>query len=106
MVSVISFMGMPLVGLLIISIIVLSTITPVLGNLTKVIINPEITATDGTQKEREGCLSIPGYYAPIKRAKKIEVKYSDIEGKEIVTTYAGFPAVVFQHAMPLFATAL
>ena len=43
--------------------------------------NPEITHQEGEVTFLEGCLSFPSYYAEVKRAKVIEVKALDGEGK-------------------------
>src|SRR5579862_1635878 len=39
-----------------------------------VLINPEIIGTEGTQSGEEGCLSIPTFREPVKRAKKVTVR--------------------------------
>ena len=63
-----------------------------------VFINPEITeySKDNDETE-EGCLSIPGYWAPIKRAKKIKIKAVDENGDKIKFKARGFLARVLQH---------
>ena len=48
-----------------------------------VIINPEITETEGEIESFEGCLSFPEVYFNVSRAKKIKFKFQDIKGKEI-----------------------
>lgn len=69
----------------------------------KIFINPEITAvlrkkSQGKEKEiMEGCLSVPHYYGPLKRAKKIRVKYLTPEGEKRVETFEGLPAQIIQH---------
>ncbi|MCL2679309.1 MAG: peptide deformylase [Dehalococcoidia bacterium] len=45
------------------------------------IINPEIVKRIGEREVEEGCLSLPGWQARIKRAKSVTVKYFDIEGR-------------------------
>ena len=45
----------------------------------------------------EGCLSIPGYGANIKRSKKIKIKVVDENGKKIKLKARGFLARVLQH---------
>ena len=46
------------------------------NNVPDVFINPEITkySKDNDETE-EGCLSIPDYWVPIKRSKKIKIKF-------------------------------
>jgi len=60
--------------------------------------NPEITEMSREQDEtEEGCLSIPGWYAPIRRAKKIKIKAVDEHGNKIKFKARGFLARVLQH---------
>ena len=46
----------------------------------RVIINPEIVKRHSSLEEEEGCLSFPGLYAKVKRAKKIRFRYYDLDG--------------------------
>jgi peptide deformylase len=48
-----------------------------------VLINPEIVKRRGERLVTEGCLSIPGYYGEIKRAKSVTAKGRDASGKEV-----------------------
>ena len=48
-----------------------------------VLINPEVVRRKGERLVNEGCLSIPGYFAEIKRAESITVKGLDLNGKKI-----------------------
>ena len=68
------------------------------NNVSDVFINPEITeySKDGDETG-EGCLSIPDYWAPIKRAKKIKIKAVDENGNKIKFKARGFLARVLQH---------
>jgi len=47
----------------------------------RVYLNPEIIKTEGTIEEEEGCLSFPGIYARVKRAKKIRFRAMDPSGR-------------------------
>jgi len=60
-------------------------------------INPLIVEKDGTEKFQEGCLSIPGVYEDIERAKHVKVEYFDRDGKKQVIEDDGFLAVAMQH---------
>ncbi len=61
-------------------------------------INPDITEySKETDEMEEGCLSIPEYYAPIKRSKKIKIKAWDENGGKIKFKARGFLARVLQH---------
>ena len=60
-------------------------------------INPIIVEKDGTEKFQEGCLSIPGVYEDIERAKHVKVEYFDRDGNKQVIEDDGFLAVAMQH---------
>ena len=48
------------------------------------LINPVVIRKSGTRRlEAEGCLSVPGYRAPITRSQKVVVRALDERGKEI-----------------------
>ncbi len=63
-----------------------------------VFFNPEITeySKDNDEME-EGCLSIPEFYVPIKRAKKIKIKFIDENSRKQKIKARGFLARVLQH---------
>lgn len=65
--------------------------------LKDVFINPVITASEGSCKMEEGCLSVPGIFEIVQRPETIEVEYTDIEGKRIRASYSGLLARVIQH---------
>ena len=68
------------------------------GGVPEVFFNPEITEYSKDSDElEEGCLSIPGYGANIKRAKKIKIKAVDETGSKIKFKARGFLARVLQH---------
>ncbi len=62
-----------------------------------ILINPVVTATEGSEVMEEGCLSVPGVYAHVKRAAKVEVKGYDLDGKEVTLQAEGLLARVIQH---------
>lgn len=62
-----------------------------------ILINPEITASEGEAIGEEGCLSIPGLYGDVKRAKKVSVKALDRKGREVEYEMEGMSARVVQH---------
>jgi len=62
-------------------------------------INPVIIEKDGTEKFQEGCLSIPGVYEDVERAKHVKVAYFDRSGKKHNIEDEGFLAVAIQHEM-------
>ncbi len=65
----------------------------------KCFINPEIIAHDGSEKIDEGCLSVPGIYEPVSRAKNITVHYLDQGGNKQELTVDGLLSVCIQHEM-------
>lgn len=65
----------------------------------RVYINPEILEHSGTQTCEEGCLSVPGVYADVKRAEHIRVRAFDAEGKVFEESLDGMHAICLQHEM-------
>jgi len=63
----------------------------------KVFINPVITASRGEQESEEGCLSVPGVYAPVIRAEHIVVRALDRNGGEFTLETDGMLSVCVQH---------
>ncbi|MEW6067262.1 MAG: peptide deformylase [Nitrospirota bacterium] len=62
-----------------------------------VLINPVILEKEGFVESEEGCLSIPGYMASVRRAEKVFVKGISRDGKPLETEGTGLLARVFQH---------
>jgi peptide deformylase len=60
-------------------------------------INPVIIEKDGNEKFQEGCLSIPGVYEDVERAKHVKVEYFDRDGNMQVIEDDGFLAIAMQH---------
>jgi peptide deformylase len=48
-----------------------------------VVINPEIVKRHSSVEDEEGCLSLPGVYAPVRRARRIRVRAYDLAGNLI-----------------------
>jgi peptide deformylase len=65
----------------------------------RVYINPKIVDEEGTETCEEGCLSIPGIYANVKRAEKIRVEAQDRNGVTFQEDVEGMHAVCLQHEM-------
>ncbi|MCS7016057.1 MAG: peptide deformylase [Gemmatales bacterium] len=66
------------------------------GNI-QVIVNPVLSEFRGSAEEDEGCLSFPGLYQKIRRAKTVHLRAFDLEGREIARTLSGLEARVAQH---------
>jgi len=64
-----------------------------------VFINPEILESEGSQVYQEGCLSVPGIYADVKRSEKIRVRALDRDGQSFELSADGLLAVCIQHEM-------
>jgi peptide deformylase len=62
-----------------------------------VFINPVILKGSGQHEREEGCLSIPGVYAPVVRKEKITVQAYNLAGEEISGELDGLFARVVQH---------
>lgn len=73
----------------------------------RVVINPEIVKIEkgasgkgkkSSKKEiLEGCLSLPYYYGPLKRAPKITIGFLDEKGNPQTETFTGFHAQIIMH---------
>jgi len=61
------------------------------------LINPEIIASEGEQREMEGCLSCPGENGYTLRPKKVTVRALDRDGKEFTVTGTDLLARAFCH---------
>ena len=64
-----------------------------------VLINPEITASEGMSVEKEGCLSFPDIFVSVKRPEKVTVKYMNLEGAEQSVEADGLFSRAMQHEM-------
>jgi peptide deformylase len=62
-------------------------------------INPEILAKDGVQAIDEGCLSVPGIYEPVDRARHIQVRAINKQGNPFEMEAEDLLAVCIQHEM-------
>jgi len=60
-------------------------------------INPEITASSGKQTFQEGCLSVPGVYGKVERAKQVHLKALNEKGEPLEMVLDGFKATCVQH---------
>jgi peptide deformylase len=68
-------------------------------NEPRVFINPEIVSREGTETCQEGCLSVPGIFADVKRAEKVLVRALDRHGQAFELATDGLLAICIQHEM-------
>ncbi|NML38187.1 peptide deformylase [Chitinophaga sp. G-6-1-13] len=74
------------------------TLFPDGGGIRETFINPVITvASAQTWEDEEGCLSIPGLWARVKRPWSITIEYLDATLQRQVRTYTGLTARMVQH---------
>ena len=62
-----------------------------------VLINPRIIRVEGEEAGEEGCLSIPGFYETVKRAKKAVVEGRGLDDRECTIECNGLLARAVQH---------
>lgn len=61
------------------------------------LINPKIIKSKGQDRDVEGCLSIPGVYGEVTRAKEVIVEGLDREGRKRKIMASGLLARALQH---------
>jgi peptide deformylase len=62
-----------------------------------VAINPVIIETKGAIEDREGCLSFPGLFSKVRRARSVKVRAYNLDGELYEMTASDLPARVWQH---------
>jgi len=63
----------------------------------KVFINPQIVERKGIVEEEEGCLSLPGVYARLKRAERIKLTALGLDGNSFELEAEGLTGRAIQH---------
>lgn len=63
----------------------------------KVFVNPEIVDPQGKVETEEGCLSVPGIYAPVERAETVVIRARDVDGNSFEMEADDILAVCIQH---------
>jgi peptide deformylase len=80
------------------SLIVFDPETEEKNGLYQVLINPKIIDSHGeVLSEDEGCLSVPGYRANVRRARTVLVEGLDRDGNPVSVEADGFLAILLQH---------
>ena len=64
---------------------------------TLALVNPKIDRRSGSEKSEEGCLSIPGIFADVKRSHAIRVRALDESGQPFEVEAEGYLARAIQH---------
>jgi len=59
--------------------------------------NPEIVSVEGSQRDKEGCLSFPAVGGSLTRAAQVTCQYLDEDNRPQVITARGFLARAIQH---------
>jgi peptide deformylase len=72
---------------------------PIESSMPMVLINPEITKSEGQEIGIEGCLSFPEITADINRASTIHVKATQLDGQVIQFTALGLLSRAIQHEL-------
>jgi peptide deformylase len=67
------------------------------GRNVQALLNPAITDKGGEAAAEEGCLSIPGVFAPVTRAAWVRVEAQSVDGKPVTIDARGLRARVLQH---------
>ena len=62
-----------------------------------VLFNPEIVAQEGSQRDKEGCLSFPNVGGSLTRAAQVTCQYLDADNRPQMITARGYLARALQH---------
>jgi peptide deformylase len=63
------------------------------------LVNPRIVRAAGTDRDLEGCLSIPGFFAYVTRSEKVWVVAQDRRGKKYKVAGSGLLGRALQHEL-------
>ncbi len=61
------------------------------------LVNPVLDQRAGAESGEEGCLSIPGIYDEVRRAKRVRVRALDEQGRPVELVAEGYLARALQH---------
>jgi peptide deformylase len=65
----------------------------------RALLDPVLADAAGTATAEEGCLSLPGIFAPVTRAAWVRVEARDLDGKPTTVEGRGLLARVLQHEL-------
>ena len=63
------------------------------------LVNPRIVRATGDDRDLEGCLSVPGFFAYVTRNEKVRLVAQDRHGKKQTYAGSGLLARAFQHEL-------
>jgi peptide deformylase len=63
------------------------------------LVNPQIVRASGDDRDLEGCLSLPGYYAYVTRREKVWLVAQNRNGKKIKVAGSGLLGRALQHEL-------
>ena len=63
----------------------------------QVFINPVLSQPKGSEEAEEGCLSLPGLYAQVRRPERITINAYNLAGEEVEESVEGLFARAVQH---------
>lgn len=66
------------------------------------VINPAIIKREGKVLEEEGCLSVPGVFANVRRAERVRVRATRLNGETVEFDAEGLAARLWQHELDHF----
>jgi peptide deformylase len=69
------------------------------GGQVHELMNPRITRATGDDRDLEGCLSLPGYYAYVTRREKVWVVGQNRHGRKVKVAGTGLLARALQHEL-------
>jgi peptide deformylase len=67
------------------------------GRGVQALLNPAIVDRGGEATGEEGCLSIPGVFAPVTRSAWVKIEAQDVNGRPLALRASGLRARVLQH---------
>ena len=66
-------------------------------NDLRVFVNPEVSELAGVTESEEGCLSVPGVFATVERAKTVKITAQDVKGRPFEIAADAMLAICIQH---------
>lgn len=67
--------------------------------LERVLINPRLLRKAGKVRGEEGCLSFPGIYVEVERARHVAIEWTGLDGQAQQADWSDWEARIFQHEL-------